>query len=243
MHISREPQEESNTGDRSDIAAASTTKPADEQLADPGVIPSAEVQTPPPSINPTNHIVIIDNLKQPWKYRQSPSIKRELSKFFPNIVIRLAYSLRAGGVAFHVNSKKDQDTILNFTWPQEAFDGSGATISCHRDQKEPKVILKNIKRDISERELEERLFQFTATVNKVRRFKYQDTGKPLPVVKVTFQSEKGIELLKSKKLSIEGVNIAVEDYKYLHRREIKCFNCSGTNHIARDCTEPVRDHQ
>ena len=182
-----------------------------------------------------NHIVIIDNIKQPWNFKQSQSIKREINKYFPNIAIRLAYSLRAGGVAIHVNSKKDQELILDFNWPSEAFQDSGATLSCHKDRNEPKVMLKNVDPRIPEEELQEILFQFTCYRNRVVRFKYQDSGKPLPVVKVTFTAEEATELLKIRKLAIKGIEVRVEDYKYLHRRKIECFNCKGV-HIARDCT-------
>ena len=89
---------------------------------------------------------------------------------------------------------------------------------------------------ISTEDLEEILFQFTSFKNRVVRFKYQDSGKSLPVVKATFTAEEAVEAVKARRLVVNGTVVAVEDYKYLHRREIKCFNCRGANHIARDCT-------
>ena len=99
------------------------------------------------------------------------------------------YSLRAGGIALHLKSAKDQSQLLQHQWPVEAFNNSGSTLICHKESNDPKVILKNLDRWKKEEELQELIFMLTGVRNKVHRFRYRDTGKPLPVVKVTFQSK------------------------------------------------------
>ena len=157
-----------------------------------------------------------------------------MSRFLPIISL----SLRAGGVAIHLRSEKDLLSILNFTWPEKAFGDSGLTLDCHKERNDPKIILKNVNPEKPEKDLQDLLFQLTGIRNKILRFKYRDSGKPLPVVKATFQSEKGIKhLLSNKKLSIDGVEVKVEEYKYLHRREVKCLYCNQLDHVVKDCTE------
>ena len=130
---------------------------------------------------------------------------------------------------------KDQSQLLQHQWPVEAFNNSGSTLICHKESNDPKVILKNLDRWKKEEELQELIFMLTGVRNKVHRFRYRDTGKPLPVVKVTFQSRRGIQALLERKLVIEGVEAISEEYRYRHSREIRCYKCHQKDHIARIC--------
>ena len=89
----------------------------------------------------TRYIVLIDNINNPWQYRNSANIKREFTKYFPNITLKLAFSQRAGGISLQLVSEEDTEKVLNFVWPEEAFCGSGKKLTC-RLRNLHKLILK-----------------------------------------------------------------------------------------------------
>ena len=200
--------------------------------------PKTVTQTPASntrdSKNNTSNLVIIDNIKESWKYKSSSSIKREFCKYFKNEKLVLAYSLKAGGIALHLAKKESADSVLRFVWPAEAFGNSGTQIYCHTCTNKPKVILKNIDTSLSEREIEDIIQKDITEKVSVRRFHYRDTGKRLPVVKVTCSAITA-DLLLSKTLNILGRDIVSEKFESIHRREITCFNCREKGHIARSC--------
>ena len=125
--------------------------------------------------------------------------------------------------------------LLKYLWPPEAFSNSGSKLYCHCASNKPKVILKNVDTHPTEEELEAILQTFTTEKVLVRRLWYRDTGKPLPVVKVTCPTEKVTDILLNKALSIRGRDIRAERFEKVHRREITCFSCREKGHIARSC--------
>ena len=199
---------------------------------------TSEIEPPIPHLSRNNknssNLIVIDNIRESWKFKNSNSIKREFNKYFKDVKLILAYSLKAGGVALHVANKESAERILKYSWPAEAFNNSGSQLYCHTAQNNPKVILKNIDAALTEKELEDIVQIFTGEKISVKRFHYRDTGKPLPVVKVTC-SESAANKLLTKPLSIKGKNIPIEKFVQVHRREINCFNCRERGHIARFC--------
>ena len=186
--------------------------------------------------NNSENLVIIDNIKESWKFRNSTNIKREFSRYFKQEKLVLAYSLKAGGIALHLDRKEAADRVLKYSWPAEAFNYSGSQLSCHRPSNKPKLILKNIDTYLSESEIEEIIQNFTTEKVSARRLHYRDTGKPLPVVKITC-TENVCQQLLAKYFNINGRELFVEKYQTVHRREITCFNCREKGHIARSCTQ------
>ena len=168
-------------------------------------------------------------------FKNSANIKKEFSKYFPNTKIKLAFSLKAGGLAIHLETKEDLNSVLNYKWPTEAFNNSGNTLLCHTEENKHKLILRNINPNLSIQELEKILFTFTGENIKVHRFTYRDTGKPIPVVKLTLQSEESKKLLLERQLIISSVTVKPEQFKYLHQRQVTCLNCHQPNHIASQC--------
>ena len=187
--------------------------------------------------NSTN-LVIIDNIRESWKYKNSSTIKREFARYFKDVKLQLAYSLKAGGVALHLANKESTERVLRFVWPNEAFNNSGSQLLCHSASNKPKVILKNVDTILSEKEVEDITQKFIAEKVSVKRFHYRDTGKRLPVVKVTC-SETAAHLLLTKYYSIRGRNIKAEKFEITHRREITCYSCGERGHIARSCRQLI----
>ena len=186
--------------------------------------------------NNSSNLVIIDNIKESWKYKSSSNIKREFSKYFRDVKLILAYSLKAGGIALHLASRESAERVLRFLWPAEAFGGSGTQLYCHTTSNKPKVILKNIDTSVSEKEVEDLVHMLVHEKVSVKRFHFRDTGKRLAVVKVTC-SETASDSLLSNSLNILGRDIIIEKFENIHRREITCFNCREKGHIARSCPQ------
>ena len=198
------------------------------------IVTQSQSQSSVTNVNNSTNLVIIDNIRESWKYKSSSSIKREFTKYFPDVRLSLAYSLKAGGIALHLTNRASVTQILGYTWPVEAFGYSGAQLYCHTSSNRPKVILKNIDTTLSEEDLELIIQNFTREQVQIKRFHYRDTGKRLPVVKVTCSQAASDQLIK-KSLTIHGRSITAEVFKSIHRREIICFNCREKGHIARSC--------
>ena len=133
-------------------------------------------------------ICTIDNIRCSWKFKKSPRIKSEFNKYFPDIRLVLAYSLRGGGVAIHFQTEGDLNRVLTFSWPDSAFENSGHQLLVRRVDDNPRLILKNVDPSISTDEIEFVLTKFTKCSIKAHRFKHKDSNKPLPVVKISCPS-------------------------------------------------------
>ena len=137
-----------------------------------------------------------------------------------------------------MESKESAERVLKFLWPPEAFNNSGTQLYCHTASNKPKVVLKNVDTTLSEKKVEDIVQTFTGEKVSLRRFHYRDSGKPLPVVKVTC-SENALQHLFTKSLTINGRNVVAEKFESIHRREITCFNCRERGHIARSCPQLI----
>ena len=191
-------------------------------------------------VDDTNLILIIDNIINSWHFRNSADIKGELSKFFPLINFRLVYSLKAGGIALHLNSQQDYQTILNFHWPPEAFCHSGSNLKCHPIVNKYKLILKNVNPNVACSEIEDLLYTFTSSQTKTHRYRYRDTRKSMPVVRVTCTSEEIALKILNNHIQIGPDSIVVEKFKETQSRDITCFLCNNQGHIAQYCSSSQR---
>ena len=79
------------------------------------------------------------------------------------------------------------------------------------------------------------LSSFTGECIKVHRFRYRDTGKPIPVVKLTCPTANAQTKILETGLSIWGVDIIAEPFHYYSKKELTCFGCGKKGHISRDC--------
>ena len=183
----------------------------------------------------TKFIVLIDNLKNPWLFRNSASIKREFTKHFPDIQVKLAFSQRAGGISIQLVSEKDLQKVLGYKWPPSAFCNSGKDLICRRLRNLHKIVLKNVDPRKTESEIWDILNTFTGFDFKVHRFRYQDTGRAIPVVSLSAREKEAIDCIRSGRLSISGCEVKVEEHRFYFPEEVKCFRCHESGHIARLC--------
>ena len=180
-------------------------------------------------------VITIDNLHQAWKFKKSHTIKSEFNKFFPNVKIDLAYSLRGGGIALHFNSEEDLLQVLNFQWPTTAFGSRGVDLIVRRVDSNPRLVLKNINPNLSVQEIASLLSQFTGgTVVQAHRFKHRDSNKPIPVVKISCTPH-AANLIKTHSLAFYGETVVVEDFYKNHQPDISCFRCQERGHTAPWC--------
>ena len=103
----------------------------------------------------------------------------------------------------------------------------------------PKLILKNVDISLSESYIEDTLQIFTKEKVSAKRFHYGDTGKRLPVVRLTCNSETAYNLLLATKYTIKGNIVVIERFQNIHRREINCYSCNEKGHIARSCPQLI----
>ena len=186
------------------------------------------------SAGDTSYILVVDNISSSWKFKNSSTIKSEFSKFFPDISLKLAHSLRAGGIVLHFKSLTDLEKVRDFNWPKSAFGSSGDSIVIKHITNNPRIIFKNVNPSISEQDIQDRLFNFTGEHTKVHRFKNRDSNKPIPVVKVSC-SIKAAQRLLDNKLAINGDDIITEKFVPNHSPNIICFKCRKPGHSARFC--------
>lgn len=227
-----------------------------------GIVPKEiKQESEPPSNIPSKYsnsssekqdcIVVVDKLQSPRKFKSSTDIRKEIKKF-PEINPKLSYSLPKGGIALEFETKEQAEKAVK-NWPSEAF---GKESQCHRPRgkKEATVgFLKNIPNFVKIEEIKNTYSQFP--VKSVRRLLYRNSQKPMPVVRIEFQSAEALHLAKSIEVdySLNGKTAYLESehsckivrcyncHRFSHIGkacvyETRCGNCSKTDHTDRDCT-------
>ena len=182
-------------------------------------------------------IVIVDNIQSPKKFRSSIDIRKETKKF-SDTQPKFSYSLPKGGVALEFENKEQAETVIG-SWSGEAF---GTRSQCHkpRGKKETLVgFLKNLPNFVKTIEIEKTYSQLY-TVRSVRRLLYRSSQKPMPVVRIEFDSAEELELAKTLQInySINGKPAFLESERSL--KIVRCFNCHRIGHIARACVYETR---
>ena len=181
----------------------------------------------------TKNILIVDGLKNPSDFQNSRIIKEEIRKFKGDIRIKYAYPLNRGGIAIHTESEEDFK-LLKSEWPEEAFHG-GSSISFHENDNVPRCIFKNVLPHLKDEFITlEVKKQIGISVN-VRRLKYRDTGKPMPVVIVTCASFEDLQLLFKSKMLLCRKSIRINSYKSKKNTPVRCYNCQEFGHVAAIC--------
>jgi len=196
---------------------------------------------PPPShqdspLHNPNHIVILDGLKSPNKYRDSRAILEELRSVKPDLHISSAYLLPAGGIALHCNSLADTEIALA-DWPTTAFEGS--KLHPHPPSsagKRTSVIARNIPRNISDSDIATAVTDQIKKTVTVRRFYNRRTNQPMPIVEINY-NHSGIDTASSILIS-EGLKVGAKVLPCEEKRitrVIRCYRCQHFGHTAATC--------
>ncbi|VDH93335.1 Hypothetical predicted protein [Mytilus galloprovincialis] len=156
-------------------------------------------------------ILIIDNIivEDKTALRDSRNIRKELNKI-PVLTnkVESAYSLPHGGIALHLKDKKDSKKIVD-SWATTNLGGNSIIHTPRRSQQTSTVTyLHNIPTKIEESYIQKELSK-DYNVSRVHRLKYRDTGKHLPVVKVTFKDCDSAEKALKSELEYESVAVNI----------------------------------
>ena len=179
------------------------------------------------------NLLIIDGLKNPEKFQNSRDIQKEIRKHKGDIQMKYAYPLNRGGLVVQVETEEGAN-ILKEEWPEEAF-MSGGQISVHRSNYIPKCVFKNISLGHTAERLISEVEKQTGLSVTVRRLRYRDTGKPMPVAIVTCASFDDLQLLFKSKLSIDKKLVKIVPYQSKRFIPTRCFNCQEYGHVACLC--------
>ena len=191
-----------------------------------------------PDLN-SNHIVIVDNIKDAQNLKSSKSIKQKLDQHPEFQEVDFAYSLPRGGVAIHFNSEEKAIDVLK-KWPGSVFSKTekphqtSGKVSCSTG------FIKNIDTRLSDNQLRGFFDSAGCKIKEVRKVFHRHSGKPMPIRKVSFESEsdlrKAIELQYPFRLNGKQAFCEKEE-KF---KVVRCFSCHRFNHIAANC--PLRIH-
>ncbi len=177
------------------------------------------------------HIVILDKVATPRDFIDSSDIKREINRCKPDLKVKHAYSLPAGGIALHLQTREAEKTALA-PWPEDAF---GANVQAHkpnRCQPNPTVVVKNINTSHTEQELEKSLKLKYGDEVSVKRLWSNRSDSPLPIIKVTLNQEVYSTVLK------DGISVLNRDHKCYPKhtyKVVRCYNCQKFGHISKTC--------
>ena len=131
--------------------------------------------------------MIVDHISEPANFRHCDNIAKEL-KQYSCISGRfdLVYSLAQGGVALHLKEGVEPEEIIN-NWPKDIFGGSAEPHRTRRYNQNKKVsaYLRDIPPSISIQAIKKALSEIP--YKSLRRLRYFDTKKPMPIIKVDFQ--------------------------------------------------------
>ena len=186
----------------------------------------------------SSNIIVVDNIKETQNLKSSKVIKDKLSQHTEFQEVAFAYSLPRGGVAIHFNSeKKAQDTLEN--WPKGVF---SQTEIPHRTKEKvagQTGFIKNIDIRLADNQLKSFLVSTGCKVKEVRKVFHRHSGKPMPIRKVTFDSERDLEIAIETDFpfKINGKQAFCEKEKQF--KVVRCFSCHRFNHIAANC--PYKD--
>ena len=186
------------------------------------------------SNNTTENIIVVDNIENSQHLKSSNTIREKLENHPVLRQIEFAYSLPRGGVALHCKSKEEADNILSH-WPDKVF---AEREKPHRIQPHTPCktgFLKNIDVKIRDSEVKGFLESQQCKVQEVRRVFHRNSGKPMPIRKVTFVNNS--DLKKSKQLDypfkLHGRKAFCEEER--KHKVVRCFACHRFNHIAVNC--------
>ena len=183
----------------------------------------------------SENIVILDGINN-TTYTDSRDILNEVKDKRPELGITLAYVLPAGGIALHCRSVEDKNLALS-PWPEKSFnsDHLSTHLPASATPIKKTVIVRNITKDITDKDIALAVNQATGDTVTVRRFKNRRTGRFMPIAQITASDS---NTLNSDKLLTEGLQIRNRTLPCEPRRTakvIRCFNCQAYGHTSSYC--------
>ena len=192
------------------------------------------VQQGSETVSNSNNIVVVDNIEEAHQFKSSKSIRDNLSRHPELQEVEFAYSLPKGGVALHFKSEEKANNILE-NWPGSVFSQSEKP---HRIRGKGSVqigFVKNIDLKLTDNQLKSFLESSGCKVKEVSKVFHRHSGKPMPIRKVTFESESDLEeaIRLEFPYKINGKQAFCEKEKQF--KVVRCFSCHRYNHIAANC--------
>ena len=187
----------------------------------------------------SKHIVIVDGLKTPKEFKDSQVLKREIYKHKKDIHLKYTYPLARGGIAIHVENEKEMEEVQK-EWPAEAFGNSGSQLSVHTIGPGSRCVFKNLPPSLGEDFVKDEVMKQCGVQVSVRRLRYRDTKKPLPVAVVTCEAHEGLATLFKANIVIAKKKIKVVSYRTKRNIPVRCYRCQEYGHVASRCENEER---
>ena len=180
-------------------------------------------------------ILVVDNITSPIDYQNSKQIKSELAKHNIDECIDSAYSLAKGGISLHLKDKESVGNLIK-NWPGEVFGGKSKPHLPKTDTSVVNAYLRDVPVNVFIPSLENCLRNSDIKFSKAHRLIYTDSRKPMPIVRVTFESHCSYEeAVSSDGVLIPGIKKLIKFCPERERRVTRCYNCNKFGHISRCC--------
>ena len=181
----------------------------------------------------------MDGLKAPKDFKDSQVLKREIYKHKKDIHLKYTYPLARGGITIHVENAKEMEELQK-EWPEEAFGNSGKQLYVHTIGPGPRCVLKNLHPFIGEDFIKDEIMKQCGVDVSIRRLRYRETNKPLPVAVVTCAANEGLAALFKADIMIAKKKVRVVPYRTKRNIPVRYYRCQEYGHVASSCENEER---
>ena len=125
-------------------------------------------------------------------------------------------------------------------WPGELF---SATESVHRptgNKRKAVGYIRNIDPRLSEKNISRFLDKEGLSTVSVQRQYHRESGKPMPIAKVRFETVELLESAVEREFSLTFNNRRLFVEREKSKKVIRCFNCMRFGHIHKNCKSNIR---